>query len=239
MVLNSEIIKIHIFRYKYFKNFLYGKIFDHQSNFNTTYTSSKILLENNINQIFSSNDLSFNEIFCRKIINDKIFFFTSKNNNFELFFDHIISFENLTKENVNKNLDVYYYILKYDGTLILGIKNRRDDNNSEIEFFLDEIKEIISQRFQIVDIFSQRFIEKPNKLKSESMIFNIRNIISYFLKRIDRNRKFYIKYIQKEMQKIDLKSINNKIIPDEDYIPKKKEVAIEPLYYIFICRKYL
>ena len=237
--MNSEIIKNHIFKYNFIKKFVKGKVFDHQQNAFTTYTSAKILLGNNTLEIYSSKNLLSKEKNLRKY-NEKlqIDFNTKTIEDYEKYFDSIISFEILNKENFSENLNNYFKFLKEDGILIISILNNKSKKNDIDKFSLSEIKEIINLKFKILDIYSQRFIEKSS-IRENSNFLNIRKELAGVLKKIDKNRKFYIKFLQKNISKIDSIKENFEQIPEEDYIPIKYDESKVPTYLILICKKNL
>ncbi len=237
-MLNSEIIKNNIFKYDFFSKFAYGKIFDHQSNTFTTYNSAKILLEKGSNEIYSCSN--FNEINLRKF-DDKnnIIYYNITNANFESFFDCVISFENFNKNEFSENLKTYFKFLKKNGTLIISIFNKQNnglEENNKIS--IAEIREKLSSKFKIIEIYSQRFLEKSNKNQKKNILSISRTKLANILKKIDKNRQFYIKYFQKNISKLDSFNENIRKIPDEDYIPKKYDERDQPYILIFICKKY-
>ena len=235
--MNSEIIKNNIFRYNFIKKFLNGKIFDHQQNTFTTYTSAKILLENNVSEVYSSNNLKSKEKNLRKYNKKLEIDFSIKIiKNYKNYFDSIISFENITKKNFSENIENYFEGLKENGILIISVLNNVQDENNINKFTLDELKKLMNLKFKILEVYSQRFIQKPVNEKNTNMK-KIRKELSNVLKKIDKNRKFYIKYLQKNISKIDSYNENLKQIPNEDYIPIKYDKNHEPMYLILICRK--
>ena len=235
--MNSEIIKNNIFRYNFIKKFLNGKIFDHQQNTFTTYTSAKILLENNVSEVYSSNNLKSKEKNLRKYNKKLEIDFSIKIiKNYKNYFDSIISFENITKKNFSENIENYFEGLKENGILIISVLNNVQDENNINKFTLDELKKLMNLKFKILEVYSQRFIQKPVNEKNTNME-KIRKELSNVLKKIDKNRKFYIKYLQKNISKMDSYNENLKQIPNEDYIPIKYDKNHEPMYLILICRK--
>ena len=149
MTLNSEIIKNNMFRYEFIREFITGKVFDHQSNNFTPYNSAKILLQNNTTEVYSCTNLFDGEIYLRKRDDGGSVIFSSVNNrNLKLNFDSVISFENLNQANIIENLDFYYNLLKDNGILIISVLNKRKilpKNIQKInEFTVDDLKEKIS-----------------------------------------------------------------------------------------------
>lgn len=241
-MLNSEIIKNNIFRYNFFKNTLSGNVLDHQSNTFTAYNSAKILLENNVIEVYSSNDESMKEFNLRKKDDSKnIIFNTVSNKNYDAYFDNIISFENLNQENLSKYIETYFRFLKKDGTLIVAVLNNKHKKISKIkntnEFYIEDLRDKLNSKFKITEIYSQRFSEKSHTTQRNSFNKNLRRKIANILKKIDKNRSLYIKFFQKNISKYDSFKENMEKIPDEDFILKKYDERIQPLFLIFVCKK--
>ncbi len=241
MTLNSEIIKNNIFRYEFIREFTTGKVFDHQSNNFIPYNSAKILLQNNATEVYSCTNLLDEEIYLRKLDDDGNIIFSSVNNrNLKSNFDSVISFENLNQANIIENLNFYYNLLKDRGILIISVSNKRitikNIQNTD-EFTADDLKEKINLKFKITEIYSQRFKERSDTNQATALFGKSRKALAYFLKKIDKNRQFYIKHIQDKAVKFDSFNENIKKIPDDDFIPKKYNKETHPLFLILVCKK--
>ena len=57
------------------------------------------------------------------------------------------------------------------------------------------------------------------------------------IKKMDKNEKLYRKIFQKNMKKINSLKQNIEKIPDDDFIPKKFNKNMQPLFLLFICKK--
>lgn len=242
MTLNSEIIKNNIFRYKFMDEFITGKVFDHQSNNFTPYNSAKILLQNSTTEVYSCTNLFDEEIYLRRLDDDGSILFSSVNNrNLKSNFDSVISFENLNQANIIENLDFYYNLLKDNGILIISVLNKRKTSPKNIqktnEFTVDDLREKISLKFKVIEIYSQRFKERSDINQAATLFGKSRKALAYFLKKIDKNRQFYIKHIQDKAIKFDSFNENVKKIPDDDFIPKKYNKETYPLFLILVCKK--
>ena len=241
MTLNSEIIKNNIFRYEFIREFITGKVFDHQSNNFTPYNSAKILLQNNTTEIYSCTNLLDEEIYLRKRNDDGSIIFSSVNNrNLKSNFDSVISFENLNQTNIIENLNFYYNLLKDSGILIISVLNKKittKNIQNTNEFTADDLKEKINLKFKITEIYSQRFKERSDTNQAITLFGKSRKALAYFLKKIDKNRQFYIKHIQDKAVKFDSFNENIKKIPNEDFIPKKYNKETHPLFLILVCKK--
>lgn len=241
MTLNSEIIKNNMFKYEFIRKFITGKVFDHQSNNFTPYNSAKILLQNNTTEVYSCTNLFDEEIDLRKRDNDGSIIFSSVNNrNLKSNFDSIISFENLNQTNIIENLNFYYNLLKDNGILIISVLNKRiatKNIQNTNEFTADDLKEKINLKFKIIEIYSQRFKERSDTNQAATLFGKSRKALAYFLKKIDKNKQFYIKHIQDKAIKFDSFNENIKKIPDDDFIPKKYNKETHPLFLILVCKK--
>lgn len=242
MALNSEIIKNNIFRYRFAHEFITGKVFDHQSNNFTPYNSAKILLQNSTTEVYSCTNLFDDEIHLRRLDDDGSILFSFVNNkNLKSNFDSVISFENLNQVNIIENLDFYYDLLKDSGILIISVLNKRKTLPKNIqktnEFTADDLREKISSKFKVTEIYSQRFKERSDTSNVVILFRKSRKVIAYFLKKIDKNRQFYIKHVQKKAIKFDSFNENVKKIPDNDFIPKKYNKETHPLFLILLCKK--
>ena len=241
VTLNSEIIKNNIFRYKFIHKFITGKVFDHQSNNFTTYNSAKILLQNGVSEVYSCTNLFDEEIHLRRFDDGGILFSSINDRSLKSNFDSVISFENLNQANIMKNLDVYYNLLKNNGTLIISVLNKRKISAKNIqkinEFTVDDLREKISLRFKIIEIYSQRFKERSNMNQVATLLRKGRKSLAYFFEKIDKNKHFYIKHIQDKAKKFDSANKNSMRIPDDDFIPKKYNKETYPLFLILVCKK--
>jgi len=235
---NFEYIKNNLFRYKFISNLVNGKIFDHQKNMSTTYHSAKILLENNSQEIFSSSDIKSNKIMSRKINSEGNIISEIKEIDFlQSHFDNIISFEIINKNNIKNCFELYFSLLKKNGTLILLIPNKekmilKNKNNFDKDEFINKI----SSKFTISEIYSQRFLEKENR-KIENKLGMIREKGAKIIKKMDKNEKLYRRIFQTNMKKINSLKQNIEKIPDDDFIPKKFNKNMQPLFLLFICKK--
>lgn len=238
---NSEIIKNALSRYDFISKKIDGNVFDHQPNLLTAYHSSKILLQNNVTNVYSCNDIFSKKMILRSISDGKkIIFEIHENKIFKEYFDNILSFENLNHENYEQNLKKYFELLKQDGKLILVVLNSEKKISNDVEnnkyFSIKDLQMKLSSKFEINEIYSQRFLKKSNN-KIENKLGLIRKTSAKILKKIDKDRKLYIKIFQKNMKKINTIKENIEKIPDEDFIPKKYDKNKLPFFLLLICKK--
>ena len=95
------------------------------------------------------------------------------------FFDCVISSETIQhSKNPEEEIDLYYNILKNDGKLIISTSNReapkkiKDIQSEDMEikeFSKDEFTDLLSKRFQNIEIFSQRIITQSEIQDSKSL----------------------------------------------------------------------
>ncbi len=240
MVSNSEIIQNDIFRYNFIERFIKGKILDHKSNTFTLYHSAKILLEKNAVEVNSLMNLSDKELDTRKINeNGSITFQYTKKDNTN--FDGVISFQNLDQENILEHIEFYHNILKDKGILVLSVSNKKknplDHKENDKKFELKELKKIISPKFEIIDVFSQRFKEKPVINYKAVMFKTAKKKLASVLAKADKAKQFYQKNIKQTISKHDPYKEYFHKIPDDDFIPKKYQNSHNPLFLILICEK--
>jgi len=241
MVSNTEIIKNDVFRYKFINQFTKGKILDHKSNCFTSYHSAKILLQNNGTDIYSLMNISDNEFSVRKMKNDGSIIFNDINRKtFKESFDSIISFQNLNQKNIFKKIEFYHNSLKKSGILILSVSNKRKnaDGVQRIdEFTIDDLNEKIGSKFNITEIYSQRFIEKYVVNHSAVLSRRVKKSLANILKKMKIIRKIYLKNVKKTVSKYDPYKQYFHKIPDEDFVPKKYKKKDNSLFLILICKK--
>ena len=238
MVIKSEIIKNDIFRYNFIGNFIEGKILDHKPNIFTSYNSAKILLEKKVTEVNSFTSLSSNELTTRYKNNENVIKFQVKKNiNFKENFDGIISFQNLNEKNSQEYLKFYHNVLKNNGILILSVLNKRKNSNDKNGFNLNELKNVMKIKFEIVEVYSHRFKTKPVINYKAVMFRAAKKRLALVLAKADKAKEFYKKKIKSTVSKHDpYKKYFNKI-PDEDFIPKKYVQNSEPIFLILICKK--
>jgi len=238
-------INEYIKRYEFFSKFLNGKILDCKSNNFASFHSAKILLNNNVSDVFSFYTKT-RELSKRTYSNGKINFENFQEKNIEsLHFDGIISFET-TFENMNleKTIKEFSILLNEKGKLIISIINKEKINESLIPKDTQNIistkknfLEILRKYFSNIELYSQIIIEEKTPSKINSQMKSLRSIGVKFLSKFDKNRTFYLNYIQETTKKIDKKNSNALKISNEDYIPILNNAKHEPYYIIAVCEK--
>ena len=108
------------------------------------------------------------------------------------------------------------------------------ENN--IYFSIKDLEKKLSLKFEINEVYSQRFLKKANN-EIVNNLGLIRKTSAKLLKKIDKNKEVYIKIFQKTMKKINTIKENIEKIPDEDFIPKKYDGDKQPFFLLLICKK--
>ena len=156
-------------------------------------------------------------------------------------FDGVISFQNLDQENILEHIEFYHNILKDKGILVLSVSNKKknplDHKENDKKFELKELKKIISPKFEIIDVFSQRFKEKPVINYKAVMFKTAKKKLASVLAKADKAKQFYQKNIKQTISKHDPYKEYFHKIPDDDFVPKKYQNSHNPLFLILICKK--
>ena len=173
------------------------------------------------------------------------------------FFDCVISSETIQhSKNPEEEIDLYYNILKNDGKLIISTSNReapkkiKDIQSEDMEikeFSKDEFTDLLSKRFQNIEIFSQRIITQSEIHDSKSLEdIRSREKKRYFfaqiIKKIDPKQKFYSSIVSKIKYSkiINAKEFNlakEKKPLHQKYLPVMYNEEHEPLFFILVCHK--
>ena len=103
-------------------------------------------------------------------------------------------------------------------------------------FSIKDLEEKLSLKFEINEVYSQRFLAKANN-EIVNNLGLIRKTSAKLLQKIDKNKRVYIKIFQKTMKKINIIKENIEKIPDEDFIPKKYDDDKQPFFLLLICKK--
>tara|TARA_Y100000996_G_scaffold408894_1_gene388705 strand:+ start:447 stop:1706 length:1260 start_codon:yes stop_codon:yes gene_type:complete len=230
---------------------------------NSQYLISKILLENGADEVWHYDSKLDQRITIRKMNDGKIEMEEKKkfsDINDETF-DCILTFEELQfQEKRNELLQTYKKILKNDGTLILSTRNKLssaearilpkfDHHKSELDKFFkkgvskNELMSLITPLFSTVEMLYQREVSNIDhkfgtstwKSKLTQKIASDSKIV---LKKLDKNEKFYKKYLGKFMQEYRKKEyLRNSSQLSVNYIPKKLTNEITPQIFLFVCKK--
>ena len=248
-ICSENFFQEQIAKYNFAKSYCYGKTLEFSSNQFFAYHGAKILLENKCTTIIRY--YLGNKKLFKRIIGDK--------SNIQLFkmeedidglekksIDSIISFE--TKpfgKKFKSTMQKYYEFLKDDGIVLISVLNKDVLSNSKLSneyndicYTKEEFHSILESIFSEVKFFSQ--IKDPKNIPRTKVIGGlgvIRDSTSRILKKIDKNRSFYIKYLQSTMKKIDQKKDEMMDRPKEDFIPIKFSSEHNPFYFIAICKK--
>ena len=239
-----------------------GNILDVTHGEYLSYYTSSILLNNSAEEVWSY-DISEDDTYVSKrFLNvQKEIVIKNQGNPTkalqEKYFDCVISSETIQhSKNAQKEIDLYYSILKNDGKLIISTSNKnapkkiKDIQNEKAdinEFSKDEFIALLSKKFQNIELFSQRIIKDHEIQTSESLEKmrsreKIRNFFVKLIILIDPKQKIYTNFISKikfsEFVNMDEKKYTKEEKPiNQKYLPVKYKETDNPLFFILICYK--
>ena len=246
MILDNA-YKKQLGRYEFAIKYCSGKTLDYSFASIMSYHGSKILLDNNVEEIFS-HDISnkYEEISNRKLdFNKKIIYsnFNETHIHENNSVDCIIFSELVNEKNTSENrLNYFNKILKSNGILIISTLNKNNkslifDNKSNNDYFSkSEFIELLENNFSNIELFSQKLISKKDMKYKKFRLFTklkikTRFFLSMLLLKFDKKSNFYNSYIKNQSQDKTLK-INSK---DYSIIPYKKNH--NPLFFVAVCNK--
>tara|TARA_B100000029_G_C17557672_1_gene952175 strand:- start:623 stop:1444 length:822 start_codon:yes stop_codon:yes gene_type:complete len=239
-------IKEYIQKYEFFSKFVFGKILDYNSNNSLSFLSAKILLNNNVTNVFSYYNKT-NEISKRTLVNGRIHYEKPPEKNEQILqnIDCIISFETTFKKmNLEETIEQFSIMLNKKGKLIISIINKDKINDDSIPKNLQNILytkkyflKILKKYFDNVELYSQMIIEEKTISKFNILMKSLRSAGAKILSSIDKNRNFYLNYIQGIVKKTDTRNSNLFRISQEDCVPILNLDEHEPYYIIALCEK--
>lgn len=201
----GDIYLVEMAKYTWANQFTIGKVLDITCGKYLNYAASKLLLENNTDEVWSFDLLDIQEyVTLRKLDHKKISYqIKNKKEIDSVKFDTILAFNILSvTDNVNEILKFIFNHLNSNGTAILSIVNddRLPDNNHDLItkdlnlFSKNNFEQTLKSYFNYLEFFSQGTVtydEKKENIKQKLKI-KIRN---FFLKSINRYN-FYFKYLR-------------------------------------------
>jgi len=245
----GDFYKEQKYRLNFVKELSKGKVLHKDYIINTGFSVAKELLNNNSNKIWYQNTINQDTTICRYLDENNILKFKrSKNQKFDdSFFDTIITFETIQYEkDPEGKISMYYELLKDDGILIISTTNKDKSILSSVdnadEFTKDEFIKLLSKKFSIIDLFSQRNISNINlnvesKTKS-STIPKLKNTAKNLFLKLDPDSNFYKLHLQKTVFNIREKQIKqNREKYNHTYVPIPYENDHSPLIFLAVCKK--
>lgn len=245
----GDFYKEQKYRLNFVKELSKGKVLHYDHLINTGFSVAKELLNNNCNEIWHQNTINQEIATCRYLDKNSILKFKfSKNQIFDdSFFDTIITFETIQYENnPEEKISRYNELLKKDGILIISTANKEKSilNSSDTanEFTKDEFIKLLSKKFSIIDLFSQRNISEINtniELKTKNnTIPKLKNAAKNLFLKLDPDSNFYKLHLQKTILNIREKNEKqNREKYNPTYIPIPYEDHHSPLIFLAICKK--
>lgn len=247
-------------RIKFSREYTHGKVLLCSHGTNTQYYSSKLLLDNGVDEVWHFDSSLDKKITIRKLSKEsKIEFYEGpdfseiEKNTFEC----ILTFEEIQfRDEPNKIIENYKKLLKENGILILSTRNKNTKreirllNQDETEtrvlgFSKEEISDMIVPFFPNVMFFSQRDIseleqryeEKSSKGFTAKLKKKLKKRTVDLYTKLDKNQNFYSLHVQKniiEYRKKQFNKANEKF--SIDYSPKPYTNDSNPQNFVVVCR---
>jgi hypothetical protein len=244
----GDIYRIETPKYKWINQFSHGRILNITFGKYLDYTSSKILLENNLVDEIWNIDLSDSQedVSLRKLNAGKITYELKNKKEIELLkFDTIIAFNILSiTDNIDETLKLISQYLEVNGSAIISIINNDNLLNHTTDlitkdinlFSKNDFKNKLELLFNEISFFSQGTVRSNHKRKdniSMKLRIKIKDYILGSSNRFNFYRK-YLKSIHKPILKIN-KTTENKKTKRYQIMPFKENS--QPMFTIAKCKK--
>ncbi len=231
------------------------------------YNGSKILLENEVLKVIKCNENNgVNRYTTRVMTEDKSISldeinYNSENNNLK--FDSILSFESMNNKEYFRNvIERFYPKLEKNGIFVISAFNKEllvdvelNDENEEMGITLLEFEELLKNKFNTYQIFSQRLLTESDidKIKKSninvfsaetpiqtdtidaSKIKNIRKKLAKSFQLIDKSGNLYKKYFSTTIKKVEKKFEEE--FDEFEYKPVLYEKNHTPMFFVVVCKK--
>jgi len=219
----GDIYRIEMPKYEWINQFAHGKILNITFGNYLNYASSKLLLENNVKEIWNFDLLNNQEfVSLRKLNAGKITYELKNKKEIELLkFDIIIAFNILSiTDNIDETLKLISQHLKLNGSTIISIINNDNLSNHPTDlitkninlFSKNDFENILKSFFNNITFFSQGTITFNDK-NGISIRAKIRIKIKDFFLGSNSRFNFYskcLKFIHIPIAKINRKTENKK-----------------------------
>jgi 2-polyprenyl-3-methyl-5-hydroxy-6-metoxy-1,4-benzoquinol methylase len=241
----DDIHRTNLTKYEWVNQFINGEILDITCGKYLSYASSRLLLENNVTEIWSIDILeNYEKIVVRKNKNGKITLETKTKEEFDVKkFDIILGFNILSvTENINESIKFIFEHLKNNGQAILSVNNedklsnnKYDLNTKDLNLFTKKLLEINLKSYTSnIEFFLQGIIGIDYKEKFKN---NSNSKLRKFILKSDKMYNLYFKYLRSSKNKIS--NINekrqNKKTHRYEIIPFDEK--INPQFMIAKCKK--
>jgi len=243
----GDIYRIEMPKYEWVNQFTHGKILNITFGSYLNHASSKLLLGNNVKEIWNFNLLNNQEfVSLRKLNAGKITYELKNKKEIELLkFDVIIAFNILSiTDNIDETLKLISQHLELNGTAIISIINNDNLSNHPTDlitkdinlFSKNDFEKKLKMLFNEISFFSQGTIT-VNEKREQNISTKFRNKIKDFFLGSSNRFNFYAKYlrpIHEPIWKIN-KNAENKITKRYQIIPLKDKS--KPMFIIARCKK--
>ena len=242
----GDIYRINMVKYNWANQFVVGKVLDITCGKYLNYAASKLLLENNTDEVWSLDLLDIQQyITLRKLDNEKITYQIKNKKELDLLkFDTILAFDILSfTDNVNEILKFIFDHLNSNCTAIISIINDDRSLNSNHDlitkdlnlFSKNSFEQTLKSYFNNIAFFSQGTVTSNDKEGCIKIRLRIK-IRNFFLKSV-KLYNFYFNYLRFISIFLTNMAINKENEKTHKYeiIPFHEES--KPLFTIAKCKK--
>jgi 2-polyprenyl-3-methyl-5-hydroxy-6-metoxy-1,4-benzoquinol methylase len=243
----GDIYRIHLTKCEWAKQFVVGKVLDMSCGKLLSYATSKLLLENNANEVWNLDLLDLQQqIALRKLHNNKITYQLKNKNelNFSKF-DTILALNNLSiTDDINGTLKFIFDHLNPDGIAIISIINDDESLNSNHDlitkdlniFSKRELEQNLKSYFNNITFFSQGIIRQEHN-KERKFRNKLRTKIKKKLLKSRNRYNFYLKNLQFLHKVLAKTSQNRENKKTQKYKITKFHAENKPMFTIALCKK--
>jgi 2-polyprenyl-3-methyl-5-hydroxy-6-metoxy-1,4-benzoquinol methylase len=243
----GDIYRIHLTKCEWAKQFVVGKVLDMSCGKLLSYTTSKLLLENNANEVWNLDFLDLQQqVALRKLHNNKMTYQLKDKNelNFSKF-DTILALNNLSiTDDIDETLKFIFDHLNPNGIAIISVINEDDSVDSSHDlitkdlniFSKTELEQNLKLYFNNITFFSQGIIRQKYgiekkfrtklRMKIKENLLKSRNRYNFYLK----NLQFFHKILAKTNQNRENKKI-------QKYKITEFHAENKPMFTIALCKK--
>lgn len=243
----GDIYRIHLTKCEWAKQFVSGKVLDMSCGKLLSYATSKLLLENNANEVWNLDFLDLKQrVALRKLKNDKIIYQLKDKNELNfLKFDAILALNVLSiTDDINETLKFIFDHLNPNGFAIISVINEDESLDSTHDlitkdlniFSKIELEQNLKLYFNEISFFSQGIIKQKSN-EGEKIRTKLRMRIKENLLKSRNRYNFYLnnlRFLHEILSKINQNRENKKIQKYEitEFLTENK-----PMFTIALCKK--